>query len=96
MEGPPIGKCFVLRVGGSPRLGLICYASDVIDIYAVAEQLGEKGWFSPMLDDPPAIHLMFSPEHTRVMDEYLRDLDAAVKVVSSTGRTATTSAARYS
>ena len=84
-----------LKVVGAPQLGLIAYTSDVIDIYAVAEQLGEKGWFNPLLDDPPAIHLMFSPEHLRVMDSYIRDLTDAVNLISRTGRTAKTAAARY-
>lgn len=84
-----------LEVVGAPKLGLIAYTSAVVDICAVAEQLGAKGWFNPILDDPPAIHLMFSPEHLRVMASYIRDLTDAVNVISRTGRTAKASAARY-
>ena len=90
-----IGEIDTLRVVGSPQLGLIAYESDGIDIYAVAEQLAEKGWFSPLLDDPPAIHLMFSPAHVTVMDEYISDMQQAVDIVKNTGMRAKSSNARY-
>lgn len=84
-----------LYVVGAPQLGLIAYGSNKIDIYAVAEQLSKKGWFSPLLDDPPAIHLMFSPAHTAIIEEYIEDLNKAVAVVTECALTATTTTARY-
>ena len=68
-----------LHVVARPQLGLIAYTSDTIDIHAVADRLAENGWFSPRLDDPPAIHLMLSPEHDRVMDHYIADVHAALR-----------------
>ena len=83
-----------LRVVGSPQLGLIAYASDTLDIHAVGDHLSEQGWFSPRLDEPPAIHLMLSPEHDRVIDQYIADLRAALRrAPASDGKTR--SAARY-
>ena len=84
-----------LRVVGRPQLGLIAYTSDTIDIHAVAEQLSGMGWFSPRLDDPPAIHLMLSPEHARVIDEYIADLRRATGLVAASGATARAAGARY-
>jgi sphinganine-1-phosphate aldolase len=84
-----------LFVLGQPQLGLIAYASDTLDIYAVSEQLAAKGWFSPLLDEPHAIHLMLSPEHARVIDDYVADLKQAVKTVAESGLTAKTASARY-
>ena len=85
----------VLRVVGAPQLGLIAYTSDDLDIFAVAEELNKKDWFNPLLDDPPAIHLMFSPEHKTVIDEYIRDLEEAVTLVAKHGLTAKMATARY-
>ena len=84
-----------LRIVGRPQLGLVAYTSDAIDIHAVAEQLSDRGWFSPRLDDPPAIHLMLSPEHARVMDEYIADLHRAVRRVAASARKASSPTARY-
>ena len=83
-----------LHVVARPQLGLIAYTSDTIDIYAVADRLSENGWFSPRLDDPPAVHLMLSPEHDRVIDRYIADLRAALRRAPASGRTKR-SAARY-
>ena len=84
-----------LHMVGGPQLGLIAYTSDIIDIYAVAERLSEKGWFSPRLDDPPAIHLMLSPEHAGAIDEYIADLRDAVRLVEASGAKARDAAAHY-
>ena len=84
-----------VRVVGRPRLGLIAYTSDTVDIHAVADRLAAKGWFNPRLDDPPAVHLMLSPEHDRVIDEYVADLRAAVRVVEASGTRARSTPARY-
>ena len=75
-----------LHVVARPQLGLIAYTSDTIDIHAVADRLSEKGWFSPRLDEPPAIHLMLSPEHDRVIDRYITDLRAALRLAPASGR----------
>jgi len=75
-----------LHVLARPQLGLIAYTSDTIDIHAVADRLSEKGWFSPRLDEPPAIHLMLSPEHDRVIDRYITDLRAALRLAPASGR----------
>lgn len=83
-----------LHVVARPQLGLIAYTSDTIDIHAVAGRLAENGWFSPRLDDPPAIHLMLSPEHDRVMDQYIADVQTALSF-APTRRESSRSAARY-
>jgi hypothetical protein len=58
------------------------YGSPRIDIDAVAQQLGRRGWFVSTMAHPPGIHLgMLSPAHAAVVDEYLADLGAAVAEV---------------
>ena len=84
-----------LQVVGRPQLGLIAYTSDTIDIHALADLLSEKGWFNPRLNDPHAIHLMLSPEHAKVIDEYIADLRSALRSVSARGTAHRTAFARY-
>ena len=84
-----------LRVVARPQLGLIAYTSDTIDLSAVAEKLSEKGWFTPRLDDPPAIHLMLSPEHGSVIDEYIADLRSALRSLSTCDTPKRAASARY-
>ena len=84
-----------LRVVARPQLGLIAYASDTVDVYAVAERLSENGWFSPLLDAPPAVHLMLSPQHAEVIDEYIENLHRALRTLSSCAAPRRAKHARY-
>jgi len=70
------------HIVGKPELSVMGYGSPRIDIDAVAQQLGRRGWFVSTMAHPPGIHLgMLSPAHAAVVDEYLADLGAAVAEV---------------
>ncbi len=72
------------HVVGKPELTVMGYAATGIDIDAVAQELGERGWFVSGMASPPGIHMgMLSPAHAAVVDEYLADLRAAVATVRS-------------
>jgi glutamate/tyrosine decarboxylase-like PLP-dependent enzyme len=81
---------------GTPQLGLFAFGSDTLDIYAVWGRLLQRGWFTGLLTEPKAIHLMLSPAHAEFADEYLADLRDAVAEVAATGATAADTRARYS
>jgi len=69
-------------VVGRPELSVMGYGATGIDINAVAQQLGERGWFVSGMASPPGIHMgMLSPAHAAVVDEYLADLRSAVEAV---------------
>ncbi len=86
----------LLHTFGDPRLGLFSYGSDALDIFAVWGRLAKRGWFTGLVTRPRAIHLMLSPAHEGVADEYLADLAQAVADVTRSGATATGTRARYS
>jgi sphinganine-1-phosphate aldolase len=65
------------EVFGKPQLGILTYGSSREDIYAVADRLGEKGWFVGRLAEPRGIHLMLNLTHEPVVDQYLADLARA-------------------
>jgi glutamate/tyrosine decarboxylase-like PLP-dependent enzyme len=84
---------------GAPQLGLFAYGSfgsDALDVYAVWGRLLARGWFTGLLTEPRAIHLMLSPAHADFADDYLADLREAVAEVRSSGATAADTRARYS
>ena len=66
------------------RLGIFTFgaADDSLPIFAVWAQLKKRGWFTGLVTDPRAIHLMLSPSHAEVADQYLADLAEAVKEAS--------------
>lgn len=60
----PNGLSFVLYRSTDPEL----------DINAIADGMGSRGWFVGRSVEPAAIHLMLNPVHAPVADDYLRDL----------------------
>jgi sphinganine-1-phosphate aldolase len=69
-------------------LTIVLYRSidESVDINAVAELLGEAGWFVARTREPLALHLALNAVHAPVIGEYLQDLRDAVHKVRSSGR----------
>jgi glutamate/tyrosine decarboxylase-like PLP-dependent enzyme len=70
-----------LKIHGAPDLSIVSFGSDELDIFRVAELMGEKGWLPGLTQKPKGIHRMMSMFHEPVLGEYLDDLRAAVGVV---------------
>lgn len=63
-----------VHVWGQPEMTVIAIGSRQHDIFAVGDILNERGWHFDRQDDPPALHLMASPRHSLVIDEFLADI----------------------
>lgn len=76
-------KISELEVLAYPDCSLVALSSksNDIEIYAVADQLQNKGWNIDRQQSPESIHLTFSPIHADYIDEFLRDLKEAVEIV---------------
>jgi glutamate/tyrosine decarboxylase-like PLP-dependent enzyme len=83
-----------LRTYGDPQLGLFTYGSDTVDPFAIWGRMAQRGWFTGLTTEPRAIHLMLSPAHADVADEYLADLAASLAAVAGSGERSDASA-RY-
>jgi sphinganine-1-phosphate aldolase len=66
------------RVLGQPQLGIVAFTHDSADYLDLLRKLHKSGWVTAALTDPPALHLMLSPVHAQVADQYLSDLEAAL------------------
>lgn len=70
-----------LQVLGDPEICIVAFGSDTIDIHAVADRMGDKGWMIGRNATPAAIHIMLTPVHGQIMDEYVSDLREAAEAV---------------
>lgn len=72
-----------LRVLGDPKGPLLAYGSGDkrLNIFAVADQLEQKGWSVNRVQNPDGIHAMVTARHLEVADTYLTDLAEAVAAV---------------
>jgi glutamate/tyrosine decarboxylase-like PLP-dependent enzyme len=85
-----------LQTFGDPQLGLFTFGADDVDIFKVYGRLLKRGWFSGLVTEPRAIHMMLSPAHADVADEYLVDLERALAEVRGDGEATPAAEARYS
>ena len=85
-----------LHVWSDPELWAVAYGSDEVDMLAVADALTARGWWPGRVREPRGIHLMITPVHAPVIDEYLDDLAAAAREVrASAGARPVSEPVRY-
>lgn len=87
-----IGEIDGLEVTVPPLFSVFEVSSRELDLEAVADALGERGWYPDR--QPGGLHVMLSPVHARVAGDLLRDLRAAVDEVRA-GRTGAGATATY-
>ena len=73
-----------LRTHGAPLLGLFTYGATDVDPFAIWARMVKRGWFSGLCTEPRGIHLMLSPAHAGVADQYLADLASSLAEVRAT------------
>jgi glutamate/tyrosine decarboxylase-like PLP-dependent enzyme len=79
-----------VHVWGEPDGTVLALGSHTVDIFAIGDALNARGWHFDRQDGPPALHLMASPRHKLVVDEFLADLLDAVGNNAGTSATAAT------
>ncbi|KWV92424.1 sphingosine-1-phosphate lyase [Erythrobacter sp. YT30] len=82
------------EVLGKPMLGLIAFRHPEHDSFAIYSEMYRKGWFTSITIDPPSLHLMLSPKHAEVIDQYIEDLAEACETVAK-GKAGERVEARY-
>ena len=69
------------EVLGRPQLGLVAFHKPGVDSVGLWKAMHGKGWFSSLTTEPKSLHLMLSPIHAEVIDDYLADLERAEREV---------------
>jgi glutamate/tyrosine decarboxylase-like PLP-dependent enzyme len=69
-------------------LSIVVYRStdNAVDINAVAELMGERGWFVGRSREPEGLHFALNAVHAPVIGDYLQDLGLAVTDARATKR----------
>jgi glutamate/tyrosine decarboxylase-like PLP-dependent enzyme len=66
------------HVWGEPDMSVAAIGSREHDIFAAGDVLLQRGWHVDRQGGPPALHMMASPRHRLVVDEFLADLRFAL------------------
>ena len=80
-----------VHVWGEPDMTVVAIGSRTHDIFAIGDALEARGWHFDRQEQPAALHLMASPRHKLVVDEFVADLRAAAAEHAASSGTA----ARY-
>jgi hypothetical protein len=58
------------------------FTSEDADVWAIGEAMAERGWhIHRQATEPRTLHLVITPIHIPVVEDLLRDLEAAAKEV---------------
>ena len=71
-----------LRIWGNPAMSLVAFGSDTLDIMAVGDGMDDRGWHLDRQTAPPALHMMVTPNHAKIVDVFLEDLRAAAAMIA--------------
>ncbi len=71
-----IAKTPGLRVLGDPKFAIFAFASDEVDVYQLGDAMEARGWKLDRQQMPPALHLMVTPAHAKIVAPFLEDLRA--------------------
>jgi glutamate/tyrosine decarboxylase-like PLP-dependent enzyme len=96
-----IRKIPELQILGQPDMSVFAFTAQaeegkpVVDILAIADAMEARGWHVDRQQNPSSLHLMITPAHGRIVEQYLHDLRESVEHVrrhpelSMTGNAAT-------
>ncbi len=76
------------HVLGDPAMYVWAFGSDAVDVMAVADAMAERRWYlGRQLTTPPSLHVVLTPIHAPVVDDFLRDLREVAETIARSGRT---------
>ncbi len=63
-----------LRILGQPPASVFAFTMEDGDVYLLGELMQQRGWHLDRLQDPAALHIMVTPVHEGVVDDFASDL----------------------
>jgi glutamate/tyrosine decarboxylase-like PLP-dependent enzyme len=75
-------KALGFEILGNPMLGLMAFSHPDHHAFAIYGEIYRRGWFTSVTKEPPSLHLMLSPKHADVVEQYLADLAESVEAVA--------------
>ncbi|TLD21454.1 hypothetical protein PspLS_09024 [Pyricularia sp. CBS 133598] len=68
-----------LEIIGKPLSSVVAFRARNLNIYDIADAMGEKGWHLNSLQNPPAMHVAFTLPTAKVWERLATDLEACVE-----------------
>ena len=75
-----------LRVMGKPDMSVFAFTSDKVNVYELGDLMEARGWNLDRLQMPPALHMIVTPNHKKIIEPFIADLESSVKQLSGKGK----------
>ncbi len=70
-----------LQILGQPEMSVFAFGSDSLDMNLVGDAMEGLGWHMDLQQKPSCLHLMVTPAHTSVVEQFINDLRESVNLV---------------
>ena len=68
---------------GEPDLNIIAFASNIINIYSVVNEMRKKNWSLSIMQNPPSFHFCITDLHNKdICKQFCKDLNNSCEYVS--------------
>jgi glutamate/tyrosine decarboxylase-like PLP-dependent enzyme len=67
-----------LEIIGSPDMSVFSFTSERDNIFGIADRMQEKGWWINRQNNPESLHMIVTPNHLQVINDFLEDLRKSV------------------
>lgn len=75
-----------LKVMGKPDMTVFGFNSDRVNIYEMGDLMEARGWQLDRLQMPPALHVVVTPNHAKIIEPFLKDLRETAKQLEGKGK----------
>jgi len=75
-----------LAVMGKPDMSVFAFGSDKLNMFELGDLMEQRRWQLDRLQNPPALHLIVTPNHSKVVKEFLEDLKSLAEQLTQKGK----------
>jgi len=75
-----------LKVMARPDMCVFAFSSDRVNVYELGDLMEAKGWQLDRLQMPPALHMIVTPNHEKIIEPFLAELRSAARQLESKGK----------
>lgn len=70
-----------LHIMGRPDMSVFAFGSESLDMNLVGDAMEARGWRLDLQQLPPCLHMMVTPVHAPIVEDFLNDLRESVEAV---------------
>ncbi len=67
-----------LYIVGKPVMSVFAFNTETVDVFAIGDRLDAMKWRINRQNNPDSLHMIATPNHAKIIDEFLSDLENAL------------------